>query len=187
MLDRIRSGKEGRDAVISELYYDQSLINRIHGVLHKYGGKKEDFQDVFNTSLMQFIKSTVRNKELKFTSDIHSYICGIAKYVWLGELKKRGKYLTDNIDDQYDLADDFTPESLLINHSKKEIIANLLKRLGRNCKEVLMYWANGYKMSEIAELMNYKSEGMVRKKKHNCFKELLLMLEQNPDLKMILK
>lgn len=187
MLDRIRSGKKGRDAVIGELYYDQSLINRIHGVLHKYGGKKEDFEDVFNASLMQFIKSVLKNKDLVLTSDVSSYICGIAKFVWLGELKKRGKHQTDNIDDQYDLADNFTPETLLINHSKKELIATLLQRLGRNCKEVLMYWANDYKMSEIADMMDYKSEGMARKKKHNCFKELLSIVELNPDIKKILK
>lgn len=187
LLNLIRSGKEGRDAVIRKLYYDDSLINRIHGVIRKYGGKKEDFEEIFNTTLMQFVKSVVRNKDLEFSTDISSYLCGIAKYVWLGELKKRNKHHTFNIEDQFDLADDYTPETLLIDHSKKEIIHNLLHRLGHNCKEVLMYWANGYKMSEIAKLMNYKSEGMVRKKKHNCFKELLLTVENNPDVKKILK
>jgi len=120
LLDQIRSGKEGRDAVISQLYYDQSLIKRV-------------------------------------------------------------------IDDQYDLADDYTPETLLIDHSKKEIITTLLERLGRNCKEVLLHWANGYKMAEIADIMKYKSEGMVRKKKYQCFKELLSIIETNPQIKTILK
>lgn len=187
LLDQIRSGKEGRDAVISQLYYDQSLIKRVHAVIYKYGGNKEDFDEVFNQSLMQFVKSVVRNREMVISTDVHSYISGISKFVWLGELKKRGKHTTANIDDQYDLADDYTPETLLIDHSKKEIITTLLERLGRNCKEVLLHWANGYKMAEIADIMKYKSEGMVRKKKYQCFKELLSIIETNPQIKTILK
>ena len=58
---------------------------------------------------------------------------------------------------------------------------------GKNCKEVLMLWAYGYKMKEIANIMNYKSDNMAKKKKYKCFKELLEFLEQNPEAKSALR
>ena len=56
-----------------------------------------------------------------------------------------------------------------------------MNHLKSNCKQVLMYWAGGYNMSEIAQLVGYKSEGMARKKKCECYKELIVWLEAHPE------
>ena len=42
-------------------------------------------------------------------------------------------------------------------------------------------------MSEIAEKLGYKSEGVVRKKKSECMKELLTFLNGNPQIKEALR
>lgn len=52
----------------------------------------------------------------------------------------------------------------ILSEEKRTLLLNVLSHIGKNCKEVLMYWANGYAMDEIAQKLNYKSEGMVRKK-----------------------
>ena len=186
-LSEIRSGKTSRDKVIKHLYHDQALRGSIQSMLSKKGGKREDFDMVFNTALMQFIKTVVKNAEMNISSTLNSYITGIAKYVWYAELSKRKKHQVEPIENYFDIAGDTTPESLVINFSQKELVHELLQNLGKNCKEVLLYWANGYKMQEIAKLLNYKSEGMAKKKKHICFKELLTYLGNNPHIKKILQ
>jgi len=152
-LKEVRAGKERRDATIRQLYYDQNLRGIIRSLVMKKGGSIDDFDLVFNTALMQFIKTVVKNRELKINSSINNYIIGIAKYVWYKELAQKSKTRFDSIDQYYDLATDSTPESLVIRHHQKELISELLGQIGKNCKEVLMYWANGYKMTEIAKLL----------------------------------
>ena len=85
------------------------------------------------------------------------------------------------------MASGVTPEDLVIDFSQKKLIENLLSYLGRNCKEVLMYWANGYKMKEIAKLVGYKSEGMAKKKKHLCMDKLQKHIANNPSIIAILR
>ncbi|MEM9546838.1 MAG: sigma-70 family RNA polymerase sigma factor [Bacteroidota bacterium] len=187
IIAKIRSGKKGRDEVIERLYYDEVLRNKIRGVIRKYGAKESDFEDVLTTTLMQFVKTVVKNKEMQITSSLHAYLCGISKYVWMNHSKKANKIQVENIDDQYDIKSDTTPESLLLDHSRIDILNELLGRLGKNCREVLLLWANDYSMKEIAKAMNYKSDNMAKKKKYQCFKEVLDYLEKHPELKNILR
>ena len=42
-------------------------------------------------------------------------------------------------------------------------------------------------MEEIAKMLNYKSFKMAKKKKYECFKQLLKYLDQNPQIKMALR
>ena len=105
----------------------------------------------------------------------------------MNKSKKEIRLRTEDIDDQYDISSDTTPESLLFDQTKIEQLNDLLGKLGKNCKEVLMYWANGYSMKEIAEMMGYKSDNMAKKKKYKCFKELLDYLEQHPEIKNTLR
>ena len=67
------------------------------------------------------------------------------------------------------------------------LLHSLLETLGKNCKEVLLLWGNGYKMRDIADIIGYKSEEMAKKKKYQCFKTLLIYLEQNPEIKKSLR
>lgn len=186
LLKMIRATKVERDKAIAELYTDQELNNKILSNLLKNGGKHEDFDVIFNTTLLQFIKTVAKNDTFEINSSIHNYIVGIAKYVWYKELKTRKKTKYVEIGNYFELKTETTPESLVIDHSRKELVSKLLNQVGSKCKEVLMYWANGYKMKEIAKFLGYKSEGMARKKKHQCFKELLVYVDNNPEIKNIL-
>ena len=187
ILKKSRSGKPGRDEVITQLYHDKKLRSKIESIVLKYGGQKSDFDTIFNNVLMQFLKTVIKNKDLEINSSLHAYLCGIAKYTWLNETKKEAKHRSEAIEDQFDLSSNITPETLLLDQGKLTLLSGLMANLGKNCKEVLMYWANGYSMVEIAEMMGYKSDMMARKKKYKCFKELLAFLEENPDIKNVLR
>lgn len=187
IINKIRSGKPGRDEVLKILFNDEVLRNKISIVVKKYGGQPNDFEDVFSTALMQFVKTVVKNKEMVIKTSLHAYICGIAKYVWLNLSKKANRIRTEDIDDQYDIQADTTPEKLLLDQSKIESLNELLGKLGKNCKEVLIYWAHSYSMKEIAQMMGYKSDNMAKKKKYKCLKELMEYLEKHPEIKNALR
>lgn len=184
MLQQIRSGKDGRDAVIKMLYQDSKLKNMIYGLILKSGGEQSDAQSVFNQTLIQFIKTVIRKPDLQITSTLNSYIAGIARYCWYEDLGKRKK---PPIIRPQNEEDTITPEKMVIDLEKKNLLQELLSKMKRNCKEVLMHWANGFTMNEIADMMDYKSFKMAKKKKYECMKQLLAYLEQKPELKEALR
>lgn len=188
VLTKIRSGKEGRDLVLTHLYNDTKLSSGIKSVIYKMGGSEENFKDVFASTLMQFVKTVLQKPDLVIKHELNTYITSIARYLWLANKRKDSKYSFQElpIEDSDENWED-GPETLVLKKEKFFLLQELMDELGTNCKEVLMYWANGYKMKEIAELMNYKSADMAKKKKYQCFKALLSYLEENPNIKSALR
>jgi len=183
VLSKIRSGKAGRDEVITSLYKNKQLKSKVINQILKKGGSKEEAQSVFNLCLVQFFKTVIKNKDLTIKINLEAYIMTIAKNVWYQELRKNAKIKTSEINDNLDLAEENNSESLLLNIEKMEVLNDLLSKLKKRCKEVLMYWANGYNMEEIAKMCDYKSAMMARKKKYQCMKELLDYVSRNPHVK----
>ncbi len=186
-LDTIRSGKEGRDKILVSLYRDEKLKRSIVGMIIKNGGDEESAMQVFNNALIQFVKTVIKKQEMTIDTSIHQYIIGIARFLWYKEIADKKKHRSEELQSYHEGTDDIQPESLVIFQEKKHLLTALLDKLGRNCKEVLMYWANGYRMKAIAEMMGYQSEGMAKKKKYQCMKELLKYVENNPSIKSALR
>jgi len=186
LLKQIRSGKEGRDLVLTSLYKNEKLRSHIKSVLYKMGGTAEHFNDLFSATLMQFVKTVIQKPDLTIHHEVTTYITSIARYLWIAKNKKDSKYSYSQ-EDNTDLIWVDSPETLVVRREKIDLLHELLGQLGKNCKEVLMHWANGYKMKEIAELMAYKSQDMAKKKKYQCFKTLLVYLENNPQIKAAIR
>ncbi len=186
MINSIRSGTAGRDRIIAQLYDDQHLQNTIKKILRVGNGSEEDFRSILSFTLVQFLKTVMKNKELTINGSLNNYLAGIARNLWVQELRKRNK-LPRELPEDFNLKDETPSVDLrLIEEERSENLDKVLSKLGKNCKEVLMLWASNFKMAEIATQLNYKSEGMVRKKKYNCMKELSNYLEEHPQLKNLL-
>lgn len=146
------------------------------------GGSSDDAVMVFHDSIISFVKRVFSDRDFELEGSVDGYIFGIARYLWLGELRKKNKnsqVLEANqaVDAQSNIWD------TILSEDRRILLKEVMQKLGKNCKSVLMYWAGGYSMQEIADLLGYKSEGMVRKKKHNCWKSLLEWLEEHPSIK----
>lgn len=186
LLQRIRLNKVSRDQVIGELYHDSALRSSIRSMMKSKGATEEDVQEVFNICIIKFVKTVIKNSDINISHTVQSYITGIARFEWYGILRDRKKHTHQELD-AWRKTENTTPESLLIDGDQKTLILDLLNAVGDKCKEVLLLWANGYKMKEIAVSVNYKSEGMAKKKKHQCFKNLLNYIEKNPDIKNLIR
>ena len=187
-LNDIRSGKAGRDRVLVRLYKDEKLRLGMRSVILKMGGTHENFNEIFSTTLMQFVKTVIQRPDLIIKNELNTYIIAIAKYVWLANRRKEDKsYEGDDHRREEDDRWENCPESLVIKKEKILLLEGLMEKLGKNCKEVLIHWANGYRMKEIAEIMGYKSADMAKKKKYQCFKALLTYIENNPHVKSALR
>ncbi len=158
-----------RDSIIEMLYKDEDLKSKIISHVRRYGGDESDGIDAFTFGIMTFIKQCYRPLfELK--KDVNAYIFSIAKYEWLRI--KKSKKITVSDDERQELSDGYNIEDVLIDKERHQSLAIALKQLDEKCRKVLTMWANNLKMREIAINMAYKSDGMARKKKHECIGKL---------------
>lgn len=179
----IESGSQGREQVARMFYKDKRLVHGIKKVLSSVGAPEDEFDDVFNYTIVQFFKSVMKDPSFKIKSNLNSYLFGIARNVYLQKLRKQ-RIQTSQLPDHLDVVDnEFSVDLKIIDEEKKGLLQKVLDQLGIKCREVLMYWASGYKMAETAKLLGYSSDGVVRRKKMKCMQELLLYLDANSHIK----
>ena len=184
----IRSTTKQRQEAVCNIVSDMKLKNDICKYVFKNSGSEDEGIMVFHDSTVAFVKKVFSDHQFELSTSMPAYIFGIARYQWLTKIKKQGKNpLYESIE-----VDNTRIESahFEINFEKKEratILHEILTHLKVNCKNVLMYWAGGYNMKEITSLLGYKNEAVVRKKKHECYKELILWLDENPAYKIELR
>ena len=180
----IRGNATTRRKAILSLTSDKELRTKIHGYIKNHTGSMTEAETIYNDMIVTFIKIVHTRASFSLDRPLHAYLMGIAKNLWYNELRKRDKASTTDIDKVAEQRDDsITTIDLLIKGDRAEILNKVLSQMKTRCKEVLMYWSSGYKMKEIANLVNYKSEGMARKKKSECMKELLTYLADKPYIK----
>ena len=175
--------KDRKRAIVSIAQHNKLKLDTERHVI-KNSGTKDDATMIFHDAIVVFTKKVFLDKNLTISNSVEGFIYGIVRNLWLNELRKKSKHLTQELDvntnEKVDTTDIF--ESL----AKKEDIAALravMNKLGSKCKEVLIYWAGGYSMNEISKLLSYASDGMVRKKKHHCYKQLIELMIQDPNFK----
>jgi len=188
IIQRIRESERSRQNVTEKLATDDVLFAKIKSHILKNSGNDNDALSIFDDAIISFIKKAMYDKSFKLDTHVHAYLFGTAKNMWYNELRKMKRSGTNElIENIHDQADESNQESIMINKDNYDTLKQVLELLGTKCKEVLLLWAGGYKMTEIAELVGYKDERVARKTKSLCFSKLTNYLNDNPTIKGMLE
>ncbi len=180
IIQQVQSGIEGRNEAIQSIYTDTSIRNAVIGTLVKLGCQEIDAKDHFTDAIVSFVKACYR-PGFSISSSLTNYLIGTAKNIWLKAVTKSNRQRTTI---EYQPVTSEPPiEDHLISNERKLLLRKLIDHLDDACKKVLLLWAQNNKMKEIATQLRYKSEGMARKKKHNCMKKLYSIVENNTQIK----
>lgn len=182
----ILQGGRALDERLREIYLNDRLWQQVWGFVRKRGGEKEDAEDILQDAIRILILN-VRQGKSPLRGTIEQYLLGICRNLWFGRFREKEKQakLREGASDEEQI--EFgTPESLLISDDQQAQLQELLGQLSEACREVLLQWQMGYSMKEIAAKVGYKSEGVARKKKHQCLNRLIQLLEEQPSWKTIL-
>lgn len=179
---QIRGSISERQQAVKSIANNEKLKNDILSYVKNNKGQNDEGIMLFHDSVVAFVKKVFSDIGFELTTSIDAYIFGIARIKWMENLRKNKRnplQQSKSIDELHEIiSDDFIRFD---STEKMKILEELMNHLKSNCKQVLMYWAGGYNMSEIAQLVGYKSEGMARKKKCECYKELIVWLEAHPE------
>lgn len=172
IVEKVRFDLESRNAVIKELYHSQKLRSKVSSYLFSNGGAKNDVDDLMTFGIMNFIKQCYRPL-FELEKPEEAYIFTIIKYEWMR--RNKTKMVLVDEDKRPELTTGENVEETIIGEERMAALRKALKTIDEKCRKVLTMWASNMKMREIALQMNYKSEGMARKKKHECLGKLKLI------------
>lgn len=171
---------ESRNKVIVDLYNDKTLRDTVVGTLVNKGCSERKAIDFFSDAIVNFIKACHR-PDFEIKSNVNNYIVGIGVKLFLREVTKQKK--ARQLDNRTFTESFENPELVILDTDRINPLRKLLDQLDETCRKVLLLWSEKNRMSEIAKQLNYKSDGMARKKKHLCLRRLYQIVENNKSLK----
>ena len=144
----------------------------------KNSGKPEDAEDVFQDAMV-LVYQKLKQEDFKLTSDLSTFVYAVARNIWLSRLRRIHKvtYDSERISDQAILEANIVAD--IEEHEKYSLFRKYFLKLSDQCQKVLGLFFEGQSMKTIAKETGL-SEGHTRKKKFECKKVLLKMIEQDP-------
>jgi RNA polymerase sigma factor (sigma-70 family) len=176
----------GIDNAIRFMYREYYELLKVYTCSNS--GSDEDAQDIFQEVLVAFIDLAQKDK-FRGESSIKTFLFSMNRYMWLNELKKRGRAEKREVAFENEKDTELTNISqLMIQNETQKQILSIIEELGETCKKILLavYYEN-LSMKEILTTLHYESEQVVRNKKYKCLKQLEQLLTANPSLAKILK
>lgn len=183
ILSDIRQGGAKRDKALQQLYNNDMLKKTILGYVTKQGGHLPDAEDVFQDTLVLFDRQ-IREGNFKGQSSLTTYFIGIAKWRWVSNRRKFGGNL-ELKPEQYDMPTE-SVEARAIENERRDIIDEILTKIGERCKTILKLYKLSYSMEEIAETMGLSSPELAKKNAYECRKKFKDFVNNNPHYKPVL-
>ena len=174
---KILEGIVAGDKVVLTKFYKKNLPYIRHYILQN-SGNKEDVEDVFQDAMV-FIYQKLKAESLGLNASLNTYFYGVCKNIWRNRLRKNKKLvITEDIQEDTEIS---TPKVIedIEQKEREHIYRKHFLNLSGTCREVLNLLFQGNSMREIALITGY-SEGYTRKKKFECKRYLIEMIEKDP-------
>lgn len=145
----------------------------IKSFILKNSGNLDEANDLFQDALVIFYVK-VRKGEYKNTSSLKTYLFGIARNLWLKELRRRRiaqKHLTVEGDIDFQ-------EELIIQESQVTI-RKVMELINEECKRLLMdFYFEGQSMAQLTDRYGLGSEAATKNKKYRCLQKLINLVKR---------
>ncbi len=160
---------EEREAALKALYLNQKLRGFIIGFVRNNGGNQEDGKDILQDALI-ILDRQVRLGGYKGTGTVENYLQGIAHKLWIRKRQQwNERHRELNETNQKEEIDE-GPEVQFLSNERKQLIDQILTKLGKNCKAILNLYKLQYSMEEIAIKIGFASKEVARNEAYKCRK-----------------
>lgn len=182
--DQIISGLDGNDlAVPVKALYDM-FYREIIDFIQIKGGSEEDGADIFQEAIVILIDE-IREGKFRGESKIKTFLYGIARNLWLMELRTRER--RKKREENYMYAEPLIEEAKI---PEKEIgtLDLLFSQVGDVCKKILLgFYYENKSMKMLLKEFDFKNEQVLRNRKNLCMKKLKDLISSNQALLKSLK
>ncbi len=183
LIERIKSGGNTCEEAMAYIY--RQYVDEIIVYLTRRNFHREEARDVVQDAVINLLFGVQQGKFLG-QSSLKTYLYAISKNLWLRRLRRLGteeSYIQTQDGDEVDGA---SPEILVMEEDQRQGIRDILGQLKDKCREVLLMWSQKYAMKEIAVVLGYGNEQVVRNKKNHCMKELKELVRAQPRVRQMI-
>jgi RNA polymerase sigma factor (sigma-70 family) len=182
-LGQIIDGIRRRDNKVLTLVYKE-LFPVVRYYVMSNGGTQDDAKDVFQESIIVIFKQ-ISNNSFEIKTGFEAYLYGVSRLVWLKILRNRATHdrnimLLEEPESSY-----LPSENLIEEELEMRLFRKYFLKLGNECQKMLQLISEGSSYEEIATIMGYKSEKIVRNKKYKCKESLIKMIQDDPEYRQI--
>lgn len=153
------------------------LLPTFKSHVQKNSGTEQDAKDLFQEALIVLYRK-VYDPAFHLSSTVETFIFAVGKKKWLYELRKRKKNVS--IMEAIDESNNYDINEILHEKEKIELYLKHFKNLTEGCGNILTLAFKGMKMKNIANELNFGSEGYARKRKHECQEKLINLIKEDP-------
>ena len=172
IIQNIKTGK--RNKALQLLYKEYP---KIEANICKSGGTKMEAEEIFSDALILLIEK-VSDAKFELTSKLSTFLYGIARFLWLNELKKTNrKYELEWSDTLIlvaeDLDFDFQQEEQL------KLLEQVIAQVSEKCQDIFQrFYFKKESMQVIADALGFTSVNSAKTQKYKCL-EKAIVLGQN--------
>jgi len=137
----------------------------------------EESEDIYHDAFEALVRQIILGKLDNLQYTLKSYFFGITKYLILTKFRKKKVSNLENKNGLQTTTPDFDEED-----KRLKIIVECIKSLSPGCQSILNLFYNENKsMKEIAVLLNYKNDDVVKAQKMRCTTDLRFCVKSNVD------
>lgn len=176
--------REGDESALQKLYHQHAAAFINWARKYYRSAPEEDIIDCYQEAFTTFYFQVKDGKVQEITASIKAYLFGVGKNLLRDRLKRSNRLTSFDgaISDQNSVGilgiDDWASRRDR-EEQQKEIVRELLKKIGDPCQTVLqLAFFQNYPPESIAAAMGYTSEATARVRKTRCLKQLGDLLDQ---------
>ena len=150
----------------------------IEKMIYRNGGTRHDAKDIYQEALI-ILYNKAKDENFRLTAKLSTYLFSVCRFLWMDEIKKRGKIPTDKLSEENDpgLHEDMNKE--LEKEKELQLAEKAISSLGEKCREILiLFYMDRKSMAEIAELLGYSSENTAKNQKFKCLESARKKLQE---------
>lgn len=182
--EEILDGLRNRDTSVLDFVYT-NFFQQIKVFINKNSGSDEDAQDIYQDAVL-VIYQKIKKENLTLNCSFNTYLYSVCRLLWLKQLEKRKKsqeYFEDS-----ETVIELDDHILKLNNTNERyvIYQDHFKKLSQNCQKILELYMARIQLKEIANILGYKSDQYVKKRKHQCKEKLVNSIKNDPRYKELL-
>ena len=173
LIDMIRKGGTERNSALVQLIEEERQRGSIARYFSKRGAGDADIEDIFFSALEDLVVS-IQSGRFKSSGDIRGYLFGVCRNKWLNWNKKEQRNtFGDHIANHYVQRETLSAEEEIVLAEEWQAAWNRFQQLSEICRQILtLAFFENRTNEEIASIVEYKDERVVRVKKSKCLKTL---------------
>ena len=174
-------GIKNRDNKILQVIYKEHF-SLIKSFVIKNNGTVDDARDVFQEAIIVIFRYAKRD-DFKINCSFETFLYSISRTIWLNNLRNK-KIRIGKLDDIREFITFNASENEQIEESAEfKLYQKHFLKLSDECQQLMRMFYDKVPYKEIAKKMNYKSIGIVKKKKFKCKEFLLKSIRNDPEFK----